>query len=702
MVNKTPEEIEEEKRKQQEGLMGFLRGLLPGGEGGFGLGSIFMMLFVVTGLYFLARNEGVQEFVGKLFGEGGKEKVKGFIDGISAKIASWLPDGKFKDMLGLGNAAGQYLESRTDDQLNDMLKTDGGLSPDAAALIVGNRKIFFDTVKQAHDGKIGGKDDLTDDKTIFALITTQPEFVKKLLPTMLPPAGTALNEAQAKKRDELLVTLKKVVADERLGTLLSDTHRKNVLSIVALLSPTTDVAAADAQISGLIAKNGGQVPESLRAVFTKMLEPKTDGTLPTMKEAFDALLTDANLSTEEKKNTVKMVLSNPEPMVGQENVKAFETLKQSLGDAKIDAFATILVNPDKEARTKEAKAFVMNAENITAFKTFADAVKNPNLITDEDMRSAVVQLKSSSLAQLIAASKIAGRDPALLDGVKAVLMPNGKAVDAKGLLFQLMNANNRATIRQADTSSVAALIAASAPEKAATLTTANLEAMVAVAEKIGIHAAILDGANPNKPESARVGKVLNAFMDLVQKDATAFKKLTATEVSTFFRDPEYAAAVEYLVQHITPPEGNDAALLTVMQKQWGSTTHNAQRTRPVDHDGLGLAEVLADEKSVKALQNYMNGDLLEMVGWWDGLRNYNRNPKTPKEEQENLKQYLYRENDTPSKIRENAPYIEAVVNALSKAGVSLKGDAATTTPAQHAAYNKVLAESKQRGPGGGA
>lgn len=647
--NPQPNQQYEEQKKSQF-LSGMLDAINPF-SGGFGIGSIFKTLLVVTGVYFLMRNETVQNFVGKLFGEDGPEKVKSFIDGISAKLGGLLPEG-IADKLGLSGTAGTYLESRSDDQLRELLGK--SLSPEMTDIIVSERKAFFETVKEANGGKINGESDLTNDNAIFALITKQPALTKKLLGAM----NGSTTGGDSKTRDAMYASLRKIVADDRLDVLLSSTHRATTLELVGTMLGT-NTAGLEAKLAPMLADANGK--QMLRALLTEMLTPGNDGD---MGKAMGNVLHGSNVPAGVKDKALETLLANPAELVGDANLTGFATLRKALGDAKLKEFLQLATNPelDDAARSQAVQAFVMKKEHLPAFKTFADGICQLDSLPKAEMRAPIAALKGIDAGALPTISTIAanGVDPQQLQGI--FRNPNAKpdaGYDVKYIINQLLVSENRDLIRKAGTGNVIALAnggtpAATTPNPMHSMLTAgnwswnafatpqppsplfgihqflpqapagngiltqgNLDVLLKAIDRLDNRTQALTAEYQNDTPAAGASQVLSAFMAMADGNKEPLRKLKPETVAWFFNDPEYRGALEGLIKGLKIPAGAPGGqLFASLQQNWGTIEASPEKKRKEDKNGWGLVEVFSSAHAVKEMQTYFMKD---DQGFWNNV-----------------------------------------------------------------------------------
>jgi hypothetical protein len=722
-------ETEEERKKREaeeakkSGLNWLLDKLNPfsGDGGGFGLGSIFTILLVVTGVYFLARNEKVQEFVGGLFGEGGKEKIAGLMEDVNAGIAHYAP--WLAKMMGIEGADVEKLAKSSDEERTELL-TKAGMPAPAVAIINANSKAFFETLKEINGGNYPSGADLLNEKNIVGLLTKQPALMKQLVPALMPAEGATPTDDQKKQQLKIYASLKKVVNSSDLDLLLNATNRKNTIEILAAVSPdkTSTPEAIEANLSKLMDANGAP-KESLRLLLSKMLTPDDNGELPKdMKTAVAALMADEKTPADAKSDFMNLALENPDQIAGAGNGDKLTTLRSSIGDDKMQQLMALGALPDAEAKDASFALITQDVPTLMAFRAFADGADIRTL--PENLKKPVENLKKLDARYIDALwgmknKGVTGQEAAQ---IQTILAPNGDATTTNDVIAQLFDANNRALLMKAHPNNINRLIYAAMPpdgkgadgkplsdnEQKKRIKTVNfmkpenITALLNSVDQIdrvgkAMDATAAAAGDTSAPGTTMVKKVFSALVGLVDGHVEDFKKLSAGEVATLFKIPEFSSAMGQMIRGLKLPAGSkESAMLASLQKYWGTITEDKTRTKVTARNGEGLAEVLADEASAQVLIDGMNGKKPD-VGPGLNFLHYAHLWRTEKTDAEDLHYYLTY--DAPVKLKENGGYMEQVTKDLKAAGVSLFGGTATPaeTAAIHAQYNKDLAHSRKLG-----
>lgn len=628
-------------------------------------GSILMGLLVVTGVYFAMRSEKVQEWIGHFLDDdghpgSGKEKVKGFVHKIDAFLENLLPDSICKK-LGISGAAASMANSLTDDEFRKQLP--GELPDPAKDVIVKYRKQFVDTVSNANGGKLS-KETALNDKSLYAFLTSDDANVQSFVNALLP---TLKNTGQGNSKTQETVTksIKQIVADDRLNVLLSDKYRRRTIALMLEMSGNTGltVDVLDQQLNGML-QNGKATP-ALRALLNGFLGEKGTGTSTATTdqgtsqsqgvgtgEATAPSTTNTpqngtaqSTSTPPVQNTdaqvleakINIALQSPALMVGAENVNAFNTMRQSMGDEKLKRLmmsASADYSDETAQMAAMQKATMGDLPTLKALKTFADAAQIDKLRPELQGPIALLKTYTGDVSYLWAMTT---RNVSLeeIAKVKTVFVPESGPVNVHYIMQQLLNKENRDLLKKADTRNVSGLLVTSIPNTTAEekafraqatlmLSPQNLNTFIAATETIGTHAKELDQRAGNNAASVSAMTVLNATVSLMMGDNTAFTALPPETVAAFFKDPTYSSAITKLVDAkngITLP-GSMGTILNSFKQHWGTVLQDQNRKDGTERDGWGIAEVLGDTDAVRELQTRMkDGGESSKHGQW-GINAY--------------------------------------------------------------------------------
>ena len=623
---KTQAELDEEERQKQQssGFMDTIGNLMPWN---WPWGSILIGTVVVGALFLGLRNEKVQEFIGKLFdGDtpgSGKDKVAGVMNGIGAWVSGNMP--WLAKLLHIENAVGNILDGMTAEQARAKLpQSPYNMDPALVGAIAADQptwEAFKTTVKTANGGQINSKDDVLNDKTIYAFLTSdKPEvktMVDKLLPAMLTQKkpGTALSDEEKKSRNIVLAAMRSIVSDSRLDTLLNATNAPRTYALLATVAGTT-ASRLQAQMSVMLGADRKPTP-LLRSILTAQLTPTDDGQLPSAEQAFaDAkkqAATDPTLKAQvaqAETSLIQTALKDPNA-AGVENAKAYAALKQTCGDDQLVSLVTqAAANPD------QTQTLVMgNFKLFSAFKTFADSANVDKLPSTMDgMKAPIAQLQSFPKDALLPVfgmyrHLMAGSNDskqALNDLTKLQTM-FGDSQDTSSMLQPLFNAENRALLTKASLKNVASYIVASQEDKlkrdalANLVTAENLAVILKTAEKIGKRSQVLDqqsnqyfGQQPtaalgNLPSKTSL-QVIDSMVSFVNGKADALMNPPSETIAAFFRDDTYRDAVRDLLKDLKLPGAKGQALALINQ-HWGDKEK-------------GIAALLSDTDSVAFIKEH--------------------------------------------------------------------------------------------------
>ncbi|MFM9890918.1 MAG: hypothetical protein ACKVOE_09850, partial [Rickettsiales bacterium] len=415
MSTKTPQELEEEeaeRRRRANANSGFslsdLWSWFPS------IGSIFAGFILLTGLYFLAKQDGVQNWIGETFGADAKKFVKDLIgnaDGLIGKLASGL---------GLSGVVNDFAADMPIDKVQKTMREVG--MPDAAvAALAGNAETWKGTVAIIKAGG-GSVTDPISDKNIFAFLTQPggPERIKALT------AGVKLtgpmDDKQKAFATQLTAAIKPILADERLDTLLT-THRATVLPLLLQFSPVQiDMGTLGAVLDKVALGADGKATPQFRELLTSLVTVTGDATADaaTQKTAIQKFMTDliasdqldkllttdraATLALLQQFSPVKFDTQKLDAVLGKVALGAdgkvtpqFRELLTGLSAFSGDAAA------DKAAQFAAVKKFLGNpAINGALIKQFAQSVDVSSLPNGE-MKTYILEAQNATPIKIDAA-----------------------------------------------------------------------------------------------------------------------------------------------------------------------------------------------------------------------------------------------------------------------------------------------------------
>ncbi len=249
---KAEREAEEQRQREQaaaqksegSGFWDFLGRFMPD----FSFFGICIGLAMLCGAYFLGRTETGKEALGKLFGAEGVGK---FFDGGDAMLARL-----FKIDIS------STLEGATNDERRAKIAKQMG--EEAANVLAADKPTsdrLIALVKRVNGNKIL-VDDFTNDKTLFALLTEEAPMVRKLVTSLKLGEAKSDNAGATAIRE----SLKKIVSDERLDTLLGPTHRANTIALLKTMASASSITLDDATLNGILAAGmvNGKASQDLR------------------------------------------------------------------------------------------------------------------------------------------------------------------------------------------------------------------------------------------------------------------------------------------------------------------------------------------------------------------------------------------------------------------------------------------------------
>ena len=625
---KTQAELDEEnaKKEREKNILGSIFDFLNPFKN---FGNLLMIGLVALGGYLLLGGgkitdmlgglmDKIPDLVGKINPEWG-DKVRGWIDGLGA-------------MMGAKGKLGEMLEKMDSTEAKD--KLNGKVPTEALNALTSSSEVWRDfvkTTKDANGGVLSKPEDLTNANSIVALITKKPALVATLLSGLAPKGNKPLSAEEKQNLQPYLATAKEIINGPQFDELLSNANRAKTLGLLIAIKPdiAKDATALEAQLKAVkMLDKDGKPTQALRTVLTNAI---TDMKMPEVTDIVKAS------GAEKNPAAMKTIVDAAQPQlvaaVGQANVQQF---RSTIGDAKIVAFAA---TPENQRQN-----FVMRADNLPAFKAFADSANIAAL--PKDMQAPITQLRALPKDALLGIVNN-GVSPTTLQAI--FTQPNRKTPTITHVMYQLEKKDTREIIADAGLGNVAQLMAASAPAQyKALLTEQNLTVMHDVAQK-------LDNAAKGDLEKRLSRNVVAACLEMVSGNNTLFAKLTPEQLSSFFKKPENNAAIRELLNGIRGLSGKDAAALAALKHQWGRNANE------------GIGEVLADVEGAKFLKEQM-------------LDTNKSSGKDSKFETLVKKGALYFEG---GKVRENSDFLIAYGNEIAN-GTSVSPNVASTTRNSHA------------------
>lgn len=609
----------------------------------WGFGGLLMGLIVlVGGGNWLANSETGKSWIG----EDNAGKIGGFFDGLMGWIGGLLPK-EWSQKLGL--SYDKTINDMPDEELTKKM-TENGLTDDAASLITQNRAAFFETVRSANGGSINNLSEITNDKTIYSLLTTQQAMVTKLLSGMKPDPTKPLTSGQK----TILESMRTIVTDKttdsagktRLASLLSPERRRATVSMLVPFVDGTTEDALDAQLLSMLDSSGN--PSGLMIeVLTRKLTPNASDLLPTMKEVSASILSDPNIADEMKQQlraiAVKAATAHPDQVVGEKNVTSLAAVQKTIGQSKYEALLTAAVSGDEATLNN---LILKDKATLQAFKSFAD---NADISTlPEQLRAPVTQLKNfhgsvDYLYYVVAKKNVTLEELGMLTEKLSAL--NTPKPDAAALINVLSDNDVRGLIRKASPLNVIGLMIGSMPNTTPEEKTrrtqmhellmgdhksttpgqppaTNLGYMLDLIESLGATSSQLDEwkTGQTKQQSTlfrtRNFDMLHGLLGLALGDDQGKQTLHDTKggtIAAYFNTPKVYEAYETFFKHLrlTPahmktPQG---AMLNALKQHWGTKDDGVVEVlrSPTDANEL-ILQLLKDPAKAPDAALWWNSD----------------------------------------------------------------------------------------------
>ena len=567
-------------------MFDWLKGLMPS----FDLGSILMWGLLLTGLYFVAKIPGVQNFLGDMIGKLPAD-WQANISGLLNKI-------------GIDVDMGKSLEAMDYATLHDKLKDQA--SPEILDIIDpkdGNKTLheFLDVIRGANGGKVTLKG-FTSAETITALIKQKPEMARALVIAALKPGADGKPSATA---SQMSASIKALIASPQLDELLNPANRANTIHILAAALPK-DVPMSEAGLNAIITKGldaNGKPTDALRQLFNNAIDGQTGA------QTADGAATS---------NTTAAIMGDVTKIVGVPNMVMLADVSKIKGDAAKYVIGTI----QQDAKAKAAYTTLVTSLGDGQTAAFVNALQSPdagNQIAQLLLTKQNVHALPQAVALLDALPQLAGKLPhdqagalnaartfltpahipaitnIVNNGIKPLVLqsnflPNGQfsmdhAVDL------LLNPDRRHELSVAGTANLAAL----AHDVNPMASQRNLDAIIRAA-------GMIDGGNA----SANSKQIMHALAKIMSGKASmhdAFQNLKGAQLAAFFSNPANRAAFATLLDAKNGIVGNTPAMqqeLALLRKDFDKG------------NGVGIGAILSDKDSAQFLLDHDGGTGIAM------------------------------------------------------------------------------------------
>lgn len=538
------------QQQSSTGALDTIKSIFSFDFGGF-FGTIFSGLLwvgVLTGLYYVARSETGQQFLGNIFGE---EKVKEFFASADEMIGGVL------DKVGMGfdvTEAGKKMDAATF-RKHLVGKNGDAMSAEVADVLAQNKDGLLSAAQKANGGK-ATKAELTNDKTLFTLMTEQPDLVQKLAGA-ISKSGAAANGDVGKK---IMDSLKAILADEaRLTTLLTGEHKARTIALMKQFAPESMRGRVDAIVNEGIGADG-----KLKPGFSQRLTGFVDMAMATPAAT--------GLANQDASKTGGAGAAAPtasgfalmtEIEKDSQNKAAFAQLEQALtAKGKYGDFAATFAGNDSRAQ----KIFAL--ENYSEFAAFRKAVKLDALPKNLQAQLKELDDVTPNTAGLVAAMFRNGGDPIAL---RNTFFAGGKPLSTRALVEKLFAAENRNLITSAGVDNVARYISMTGVEKKDTtmagVTPNMLTSVLAAVNTIATNETI-----KNITIARDTVRMTGALVDLlVSEDPASLRKLDKDQFAAFFRDETNRQALQGLLKGDAVPRAKKGMAQALLQ-HWEAFT----------------------------------------------------------------------------------------------------------------------------------
>ncbi len=568
-------DLEDENERLRKARESSMWDRFTGFFSGFGFFEMILVALVVGGLYLAAKaNPEMAQSLAEMLPESWQPTVLGALGSLGIDVDMTAPVTAMakKDLPGLKKTLAE--KGMPEGVVNIVAANEKSVSDFIAIVREANKT----EAKGAVPAKLGvfNTSTMTNDKTIFELLTKHAPLAQQITAAAFTGKAAASDTSK-----NIITSLKAIAGDERLDTLLSDTHRKNTVDLLSKFAPQ-HAATLNAIIAQGVDAQGKAKPE-FRAFLSTALTPDAAGNLP-----FQAALktySDANPSIATL--VLNAPATAPTPAAGaaagaSATPPAADALSQFKANKSGKAFAafraqfkdttenSVTVTADQQilktlttlSGGDELAAIKTGIENRKALAAYYAAADQKTL--DATTLKQLRELKSlPPAADAPSLTIIAnGQNPRLVGAIfkDPNAAPNAP-VDTRYMVAQLFDPANRKLIADAGVDNVVALVRAVDPKAGAALTTASLTAMLKATQGIS--------SNPKMADQtvARNATLITAALTdtVIKSDASALSKLSKDTFTQFIGDAANMQALKQLLTDVKNESPKAAALV----QHWG-------------------------------------------------------------------------------------------------------------------------------------
>lgn len=615
---------EEEQKKKKKGPLDWLPDFLNPTTWFSGFGGIFKMLLFAVGAYFVMASETVQDWVRNKISPEAADWMKNITDQVKGLIGGAV-GGDDKSI------AEKFNNATHADVTNAIAKTVmiEKVGEPVYRAVTKKPEIwlaFRNTVKEANGGKITDLTQISNDKSIFALATKQPQLAKEIVTAVM-------NDPKSKMAGDMTSTIKALLTEERIKVLLSKANRTNTLEIMAAILPADKNGAKPTAANlekemHLVIDRNGELIEKHVPILLKTLQEKFNNAFPgnvtPSSGATPPGTTTASMTSADNTISADSLKEGAVIQFGEANRKHIENLDKWLRqkDSSLYQMLAPLAAGDNTQIDQSKLALVaLHPKNVDAVIKFSKAV-NPYQIPDDPdtpgeskLRNFVLSARDMSPNMQKVISECAAKDVDIITELKKLFTTTGNAnpleIASPGLLaIKMMDPHMQELINKVGAVNISTVLSEIAPDYAKLLTPHNLNLLANVTKDLA--------NNKHNREHPDSKLIISSFIEFATGNVDSFLSLCdmvykakdandktdplkkAEFFTDFFKDPDNQATLGKLINGIRVPNN---PILKIVRDNYKKA------------DGSGVVSFMSSPEAMTRLPNIIRNPQDEISYW---------------------------------------------------------------------------------------
>lgn len=388
--------LKDEQRARDEEKQNFFMKMLSGFMDN--IGTIFIAVLLMAGLYFMAKNDKGDGLLSKIFGHENVEKGLGMVNGLMASV-------------GINVDLKRTALNMEVDEFNAHFAKNTGIPQEKIKDILHTKAEKDELINLIADAN-GGEfkiPDVTNEKSLFALITQKPDIVSKFARAAMEASEGEGKDKNTATKNKVLISLRNIAGNEKMMDALlapgqngKPGQREKTLELISSLikkegdEPSLPpVAISFLTNLGIV---GDKPTPALRSFAVALLTPDASGNLGSreaMGTALKAYLDNLGYNKAQQATTLVNMLEKTPGILGKEMEELI-----TLEDGKPWAAFRKAFGNDAELMSVAGKMSQKNGiaqfalEHHDAFKAYADTASVEGLKSITGFGGMLVQLKS--------------------------------------------------------------------------------------------------------------------------------------------------------------------------------------------------------------------------------------------------------------------------------------------------------------------